>query len=747
MNKSMLHTPFRIGTIPLLLLLLLGAAFGLLIPWLGFYWDDWPVIFITRLQGAEGLLDFYQYDRPFSAWTYLLSAPLLGANAWAWHLFSLLLRWLTAVGLWWCLRGLWPSRPQIAGWTALLFAVHPAFTQQSIAVAYSQHWTCYALYFLSLGAMIYAARPAGTRRPAVPQPAPGESPARYQGPLPASFQGAVPRSFEGVIPDSFQGAVPQSYAGAISAGYRGASRTRLDRAFWLTLLGVASMLVNLFTMEYFLGLELLRPVVLWFLSAGLLAGNGVRSRLGWTLRRWLPYLLGLLVFVVWRLFFLELADDDPNRPVVLFELLSNPLSALLGLAQTAAQDSLQVLIASWYNVLQPAVLDLRDRFLLLAIAAGALAAAALAFAMRRNPEDAGPDAARSWLPQAFVLGLLGLLLGPLPAWLTGKQVLVGLYGSRFALPAMFGASLLVVAFLDWLTPRRTAKTLLLSVLIGLAVVFHLRTGNEFRWNWTEQSRFYWQLAWRAPSLQAGTTIFSEGELFKWVGDYSTSMGANLLYPRQEGDPDISYWFLDLENNYTQRRDALLKGIPIKQTFRSFEYNAFSTDSLVIDNAPVGEHCLWVLGPNDLDNPELGALARQMIPLSNFGRISAESEPGFPPAAIFGEEPAHTWCYYFQKAELHRQLGDWQAVASLGDQAVEAGMSPNDEQEWLPFIEGYAHAGRWDRAISLSETVSAKTKYQARLCNLWNRIDSEVPAGAEKDTALQALHAGLPCTQP
>lgn len=685
MEKNTLRQTLRTGTIPLLLLLLLGAGFGLLIPWLGYYWDDWPVLFMTRLQGAEGLLDFYQYDRPFSAWTYLVSAPLLDSHAWAWHVFTLLLRWLTALGLWWCLRGLWPERPHVASWTALLFAIYPAFTQQSIAVAFSQHWTCYALYFLSLGAMI-----AAVRRP--------------------------------------------------------------RRAIPYTLLGVLSMLVNSFTMEYFLGLELLRPVLLWFMSGEPGKDQSVASRLRRVFLRWLPYLLGLLVFIVWRLFFLELADDDPNRPVVLLDLLSRPLSTLLGLAQTAVQDSLHILIASWYEVLEPISFDLSDRFLLIALAVGLLCAAATAWVMsRRSSEEqsrpAEPDSERAWLVQAAMLGLLGLVLGPLPAWLTGKQALVGLYGSRFALPAMFGASLLIVAFLEWLTPRRVAKTAILSVLIGLAVVFHLRTGNEYRWNWTEQSRFYWQLAWRAPSLEAGTALFSEGELFKWVGGYSTSMGINLLYPRQDGDPDVSYWFVDLENNFVQNREGLLQGIPIKQNFRSFEFRGQSQDSLVIVDAPAREHCLWVLGPDDLDNPALTELTRQVAAMSNLDRISAESRAGYPPAEIFGPEPQHTWCYYYQKAELNRQLGEWENVASLGDQAIESGAAPNDEQEWLPFIEAYAHTGRWDRAQSLTETVAERTKYHLRLCALWDRIAAETPGGTEQNAALQNVRSELACTQP
>ena len=121
--------------VPFIILFLLVASFGLLIPKLGFYWDDWPVIFMTETQGSTGFWDFYQYDRPFSAWTYLLSAPILGTSPIGWHIYSLLLRWLTVVFLWLTLQKIWPSKPRQTFWIALLFSVYPIFNQQPVAVA------------------------------------------------------------------------------------------------------------------------------------------------------------------------------------------------------------------------------------------------------------------------------------------------------------------------------------------------------------------------------------------------------------------------------------------------------------------------------------------------------------------------------------------------------------------------------------------------------------------------------------
>ena len=84
-----------------------------------------------------------------AAWTYILTTPFLGTAPINWHVFTLLLRWLAVLGMWWALRGLWPNKTRQVTWMALLFAVYPVFFQQPIAVAYSQHFITYALFFLS----------------------------------------------------------------------------------------------------------------------------------------------------------------------------------------------------------------------------------------------------------------------------------------------------------------------------------------------------------------------------------------------------------------------------------------------------------------------------------------------------------------------------------------------------------------------------------------------------------------------
>jgi len=98
--------------IPLSLLVICILAYGVLIPALGFYWDDFPYIWINHLFGPEGYPDFVSSDRPHSAWIFMGLTTLLGEKPLGYHLTSLLLYWLCAVLFWALLRLIWQRHEQ-----------------------------------------------------------------------------------------------------------------------------------------------------------------------------------------------------------------------------------------------------------------------------------------------------------------------------------------------------------------------------------------------------------------------------------------------------------------------------------------------------------------------------------------------------------------------------------------------------------------------------------------------------------
>ncbi|MEI6291291.1 MAG: hypothetical protein WCP19_12740, partial [Chloroflexota bacterium] len=78
--------------------------------------------------------------------------------------------------------------------------------------------------------------------------------------------------------------------------------------------------------------------------------------------------------------------------------------------------------------------------------------------------------------------------------------------------------------------------------------------------------------------------------------------------------------------------------------------------------------------------------------SNLDRIMVDGVSPVPSKSIFGVEPAHTWCYYYEKAELALQKQDWQEIIRLGKEVNQHELHPVDRIEWAPFLQAYAFSG-------------------------------------------------------
>jgi hypothetical protein len=168
--------------------------------------------------------------------------------------------------------------------------------------------------------------------------------------------------------------------------------------------------------------------------------------------------------------------------------------------------------------------------------------------------------------------------------------------------------------------------------------------------------------------------------------------------------------------------------------------------VVIDYSPPG--CLRVLDPQiDSANRLLVPLLRDAAELSNTTMIHQENAVTLP-ESLFAPEPAHGWCYYFEKADLARQFRDWQQVVELGEIAFHLDDHPNDPVERFVFIEGYAHAGDWEEAVHLSrESYRVSRNYVGPLlCRLWQRIDVETndSSSERRGAALAEIERMLSC---
>jgi len=673
-------------SVPAFLFLIALTSFGLLLPGLGFYWDDWAKSLVHRLYGVEGYLAYYAYDRPLSAWTHILLFPVLGETPIHWHIFTLLMRWLSAVAMWWSLCLLWPNARRQVTFAACLFLVYPSFTQQSIAMTFHQQWMQYALFFLSIGSMILA--------------------------------------------------------------------LRCRKFFWLlTTASVIACGMQITITEYFIPLELLRPLMLWFI----LGENhmSTKERVMKTLQHWAPYFLVVITYIIWRQFFMQLVEEDPYRMKLLSDLVIQPISTIKRLTKVIILDIYFLSIGSWASVISMGLPVEVPKM----IWKGGVVAILVALAcsqyfrmLRYNDEIPGQNNHRGWMPQMMTIGFFAMILGILPAWLIGRSSIDDFHANRYTLPAMWGICLIFVCLIDSAMKKGYFQNITLGIMIGLSAAFHLQTADQYRELWDDQVNFYWQLHWRAPYLQPGTALLLEDEPFPDQGLFSTSSVINFLYPQPEKPDHLAYYVYTLRLRYNVVTPDLSE-INFNSSFRSLSFSGSTPHTLLVYYDTEITDCLWVLDPErDRDEPYLSELMKKVLPVSNLDQIkNGPIEANYPPEEVIGPEPVGTWCSYYQAAELARQNKNWPRVSELAEEAIRKGFDPYLSEsiiphEWLVFIEGYAHTGAWDKAQELTEKLSQVSYGQsnASLCSLWKDIGRDKIPSQERETASGEINTELKC---
>ena len=159
-----------------------------------------------------------------------------------------------------------------------------------------------------------------------------------------------------------------------------------------------------------------------------------------------------------------------------------------------------------------------------------------------------------------------------------------------------------------------------------------------------------------------------------------------------------------------------------------DFDSTTSEAVVIFYSPPG--CLKVVDPSyNADFPIYPSRLTEAFPISHPAQIIRDPEqPAVPPAEIFGLEPEHTWCYYYQKADLARQYEDWEEVVVVGDEAFAQKYYPEELTELYPFVEGYAKTGNWTRALNLVSDIKylGDPSLTQHSCTLLNRLYEESP---------------------
>jgi hypothetical protein len=499
--------------------------------------------------------------------------------------------------------------------------------------------------------------------------------------------------------------------------------------------------VSLLATDYYFGLELARPVILW-----LVIGRDIPTpvqRIKPTLKVWLPYLLLFGGLVLWR----YLISPRANYPVVITgDIANQPVTATLNLVMLVVKHFVTTGFLAWVKVIDfPVGSDIRLRRLVLYWGLLFVSFLLTLVYLLKLKTDTSPD--KVW-KQVAGLGVFSLLTAGLPFLAAGIPTGLLFPSDRTTLPMAFGASLLFVGVVDALAWKRAIKVVLVAMAVSLATGVQLVNAVSYENDWNTQISFFRQLTLRAPGLREDTalvyahtpalqTSHSSDNSFtatlNWV--YAPDFNANTM-------PDFLY---DLRLRSDSVLPALVEGQPLYSGYGDMNFSSPADQVLMLQYAP--PWCLQVLEPEfEGLYPHLPDDLAHSVKYSNPEVINLDPEiPAVLPREVFGAGQAQDWCYYFQLADVARQRGDWQAVADLGDRAFQLIDPPKQPSERLPFIQGYGYVGRWDRAEELTlETIKRDKNTQPMLCPIWSELEQNTPESELKSETITRIHAKLKC---
>lgn len=144
--------PRKDRSIPLVFLITTIIAYGLLLPQTGFYWDDWPFVWIATFLEPADFFPAFANIRPFLGPIFFVTTSLIPPDPLYWQIFMIVIRFLSGLSVWFILKQIWPRYKREALAASFLFLVFPGYSQHWVAFTHiNQEWIAFLFYLLSFG--------------------------------------------------------------------------------------------------------------------------------------------------------------------------------------------------------------------------------------------------------------------------------------------------------------------------------------------------------------------------------------------------------------------------------------------------------------------------------------------------------------------------------------------------------------------------------------------------------------------
>ena len=633
---------------------------------LSFHSDDWYFIYNGLVLGAKSFIDLTLHTRPLRGPLYQLLFSVYGLSPLPYNLTLYFWRLLGGWGAVWLYNLLWRERRQANFFLAVLFVLFPGFLWWVSGFEFQP-------YVLSLTLQVFS------------------------------------------IVFTLK---------AVEAG------SLWKRAAW----GLAALLSGwayLGLVEFAIGMEAFRILAVFVFLKHNEPQAGFRKLSLRTARASAFFLAIPICFVVWYQFFFDNWRKAQQAGVQLRHVFQEPatvVSWVVGVFQGLLNDTLMAWTSPFNsNFYSGGARDFVLRFVLAAVVV-ALAWLVYYFFFRAHPEGTSAEEAAplDWRMELLLVGLLGTLAGVFPVVLVNRAVTFSF--SQYGLPASLAAVLIIGGFVYSVVPGRLRVAALL-ILVGLAALTHLAVADRAVAEEQSVYDFWWQVNWRAPAIKPGTTLYADYPFDFGDTDSLVWGPANFIYYRQSQAGSVAKVPLYAITRQPDTIESILTGSKgdgqnLIVTNSSYHYDF---QNLLVLAQPSPDGCVRVI---DSTLPEYSAnddgLTMIAGSYSIIENILPGAKPALPPQPPFGLEPAHTWCYFYEKAELARQQGNWPEVLRLAGEVKQKGLHPTDAIEWMPFVQAYAFAGDIPQLDSASKPLRLEPYYRKQACSILQRMNKGHP---------------------
>lgn len=503
---------------------------------------------------------------------------------------------------------------------------------------------------------------------------------------------------------------------AIAQGRR--SKSFIVLSITASLIGLIAGL----SLELLIGLEGLRLVIVG--KYRIPKFHSFLDKLKALIKGYFVYLvINIGIFCVFWLVFFGAGDVRRQRDLGSFvsQGSENVVNYALEKSIQLVRDTIESTVFAWFvspNDLWAKIDTISLRLLMatlfVSIVAGVLV---IVYAMTINAYRS--EGSKAWAREPV---LIALALSPLtfvPLYLGERHIILQSFWNRYTLPSLVMIALMS-AGLVFLLFKRAHTPLVLAFLVALSVGTHFLNSNNYAMFWSKLQQSLWQVYWRIPSMEANTVVLVDSTEMDnqsyYLKSFELASALNILYM-----PDASA--------------SVITDILSEDTIRRY----FNRPVLILYISPSCVRVIDSLHTEEwIDAPsEVRALAEHST-ISLVG--TSQKNLGTPPISLFDQEPEKTWCYYYQKADLARQMGNWTAIVDIARDVKNRNLTTTEEIEWFPIIEGLVHTGNYEQATTLVESIVADPILPRKhsICGFLSRMEPLMGSDSRFDGIIRKL---------